>query len=195
MDRRCEAGKEGPHPQRRRIAAHIEEQRGKHDPMARQRHMGRNAEQEGGRDEREARSDQRDGAPCPEFARDAKGECRLQHEAEQQPVAPILEGLRKPWGQQLERNGEQRQAIDQSDGVRQFDPEQRARAGRHAPGGGAIEHPAELVHRAIVEREPGDIVGDENGPTAMGEEDGCAQKHGRRQGQKIAQSFGQEESR
>ena len=159
-----------PGPARRRVAAHREPKRGEDGPVARQRQVHLDAEHVGRGDQREAGGDEGEDAAGAELARDEPGEQRLQREAAEQPDAPILHRMRQPGRQQLGRQRQQRQPVDEADGIGELEAEPRVEAGRHAPWRLAEEHPAQRVHGAIGEIEPADIGGDEGGPADENEE-------------------------
>ncbi len=137
--------------------------------------------EEGGLDQAEDRSGQLQDAAEAEVVGDEDGEGGLQHETGEVPPAPVLEGFGQPGRQRLEGDGEERQAIDERDGVAEFEAVV-AGTGRPAPGGEAVEEPAQRVHRPVVEVEPPDIADIQRGRAADQPEQHQRDEDGRQDG-------------
>ena len=178
VDGRDGGEEQRPGPGGERFAPEVEPDRREDGPVARERHVDIEPGEEGGLEDAEQRCDQRHRARQAEFVCDQRGEHGLEHEAQQVPVAPVLEGFRQPGGKQLEGEGKQRQRIRQADAARDFEAIERAGAGRPAPGGVAEIPPAEGVHGLVVLTKPQNAGGAEGGGTADDEKGNEADDQG-----------------
>ena len=134
--------------------AQIEPDRGENGPVTGERHVDVEPHEESGLKDAEDGGDQRQRSAELQLMCDQRREQRLQHEAQQFPIAPILEPFGQPRGDQLEREGKERQRVRQADAVGQFKPVERRGAGRPTPRRHGEPPPAERVHGAVALIEP-----------------------------------------